>query len=419
VGREDPVRTLRTHRGASDRDARGRGGLVEELARAYRDERARSIAILGRVLGDLDLAEDAVQDAFVRAAERWPRDGVPRNPGAWIVTTARNRAIDRIRREQTLARKTELLARAEELPDDEEATIPDERLELIFACCHPALAQEAQVALTLSLVGGLETPEIARAFLVPEPTLAQRLVRAKRKIRDAGIPLRVPPEHLLPERLRTVLATIYLVFNAGYGPPVRRELCGEAIRLAAVLATLMPDEAEVHGLHALLLLQDARRDARLSPGGDLVLLAEQDRALWDRDEVEQGRQALERALPLRRPGRYQIQAAIASLHFEEETDWPQIALLYGRLAELSPSPVVELNRAVAIAMADGPEPALEIVDGLAGLERYHLWHSTRAELLRRLGRDEEATAAYTRALELAPSETERAFLQGRLATATL
>jgi RNA polymerase sigma-70 factor (ECF subfamily) len=419
VGREDPVRTLRTHRGASDRDARGRGGLVEELARAYRDERARSIAILGRVLGDLDLAEDAVQDAFVRAAERWPRDGVPRNPGAWIVATARNRAIDRIRREQTLARKTELLARAEELPDDEEATIPDERLELIFACCHPALAQEAQVALTLSLVGGLETPEIARAFLVPEPTLAQRLVRAKRKIRDAGIPLRVPPEHLLPERLRTVLATIYLVFNAGYGPPVRRELCGEAIRLAAVLATLMPDEAEVHGLHALLLLQDARRDARLSPGGDLVLLAEQDRALWDRDEVEQGRQALERALPLRRPGRYQIQAAIASLHFEEETDWPQIALLYGRLAELSPSPVVELNRAVAIAMADGPEPALEIVDGLAGLERYHLWHSTRAELLRRLGRDEEATAAYTRALELAPSETERAFLQGRLATATL
>jgi RNA polymerase sigma-70 factor (ECF subfamily) len=419
VGREDPVRTLRTHRGASDRDARGRGGLVEELARAYRDERARSIAILGRVLGDLDLAEDAVQDAFVRAAERWPRDGVPRNPGAWIVATARNRAIDRIRREQTLARKTELLARAEELPDDEEATIPDERLELIFACCHPALAQEAQVALTLSLVGGLETPEIARAFLVPEPTLAQRLVRAKRKIRDAGIPLRVPPEHLLPERLRTVLATIYLVFNAGYGPPVRRELCGEAIRLAAVLATLMPDEAEVHGLHALLLLQDARRDARLSPGGDLVLLAEQDRALWDRDEVEQGRQALERALPLRRPGRYQIQAAIASLHFEEETDWSQIALLYGRLAELSPSPVVELNRAVAIAMADGPEPALEIVDGLAGLERYHLWHSTRAELLRRLGRDEEATAAYTRALELAPSETERAFLQGRLATATL
>jgi RNA polymerase sigma-70 factor (ECF subfamily) len=220
-----------------------------------------------------------VQDAFVRAAERWPRDGVPRNPGAWIVATARNAAIDRIRREQTLRRKTELLARAEELPEDEEAVIHDERLELIFACCHPALAPEAQVALTLSLVGGLTTPEIARAFLVPEQTLAQRLVRAKRKIRDAGIPLRVPPEHVLPDRLRTVLATIYLVFNAGYGPPVRRDLCGEAIRLAAVLATLMPDDPEVHGLHALLLLQDARRDARISPAGELVLLREQDRTL--------------------------------------------------------------------------------------------------------------------------------------------
>jgi RNA polymerase sigma-70 factor, ECF subfamily len=355
-----------------------------------------------------------VQDAFVRAAERWPRDGVPTNPGAWIVTTARNAAIDRIRREQTLARKTELLARVEELPDDEEATIPDERLELIFACCHPALAAEAQVALTLSLVGGLTTPEIARAFLLPEPTLAQRLVRAKRKIRDAGIPLRVPPEHLLPDRLRTVLATIYLVFNAGYGPPVRRELSAEAIRLAAVLATLMPDEAEAHGLHALVLLQDARREARVSPGGELVLLDEQDRGLWDRGEIEQGRSALERALPLRRSGPYQLQAAIASLHHEEPTDWTQIALLYGRLAELSPSPVVELNRAVAVAMADGPEPGLEIVDGLTGLERYHLWHSTRAELLRRLGRDEEAGAAYSRALELAPSETERTFLRDRL-----
>jgi RNA polymerase sigma-70 factor, ECF subfamily len=415
VGREDPRRDVRHDRGAP-----GGHGLrddvgIEELARAYRDERARSIAILGRVLGDLDLAEDAVQDAFVRAAERWPRDGAPRNPGAWIVTTARNAAIDRIRREQTLTRKTELLARAEGLPDDEETVIPDERLELIFACCHPALAPEAQVALTLSLVGGLETPEIARAFLVPEATLAQRLVRAKRKIRDAAIPLRVPADHLLPERLRVVLATIYLVFNAGYGPPVRRELCGEAIRLAAVLATLMPDEAEAHGLHALLLLQDARRDARVSPAGELILLGDQDRGLWDIDEIEQGRQALERALSRRRPGPYQLQAAIASLHYDEPTDWTQIALLYGRLAELSPSPVVELNRAVAVAMADGPEPGLEIVDALSGLERYHLWHSTRAELLHRLGRDEEAVAAYSRALELAPSETERTFLQGRLA----
>jgi RNA polymerase sigma-70 factor (ECF subfamily) len=344
-----------------------------------------------------------VQDAFVKAAERWPRDGVPSKPGAWIVATARNRAIDRIRREETLARKTELLARAEQIPSDEEAVIPDERLELIFACCHPALAAEAQVALTLSLVGGLTTPEIARAFLLPEATLAQRLVRAKRKIRDAGIPLRVPPEHLLPERLRTALATIYLVFNAGYGPPVRRELCGEAIRLAAVLATLMPDEAEAHGLHALLLLQDARRDARVSPEGDLVLLGEQDRSLWDVDQIDQGRRALERALALRLPGPYQLQAAIASLHFDETTDWRQIALLYGRLAKLNPSPVVELNRAVAVAMAEGPDRGLELVDALTGLERYHLWHSTRAELLHRLGRDEEATSAYARALELAPS----------------
>ncbi len=334
------------------------------------------------------------------------------------MATARNRAIDRIRRERTLARKTELLARAAELPADEEAVIPDERLELIFACCHPALAPEAQVALTLSLVGGLTTPEIARAFLTPEPTLAQRLVRAKRKIRDAGIPLRLPPEHLLPERLRTVLAVIYLVFNAGYGPPVRRELCAEAVRLAAVLATLMPDEAEAHGLHALLLLQDARRDARTSPGGELVLLGEQDRSLWDAAEIEQGRRALERALSLRRSGPYQVQSAIASLHYAEETNWPQIALLYGRLAELTPSPVIELNRAVAVAMAEGPESGLEIVDALTELERYHLWHSTRAELLSRLGQDDEAAAAYSRALELAPSETEREFLRGRLAASS-
>jgi RNA polymerase sigma-70 factor (ECF subfamily) len=356
-----------------------------------------------------------VQDAFTTAIERWPRDGVPRNPGAWIVATARNRAIDRIRRERTLARKTELLARVEQLEDDEEATIPDERLELIFACCHPALAPEAQVALTLSLVGGLTTPEIARAFLVPEPTLAQRLVRAKRKIRDAAIPLRVPPEHVLPERLRTVLAVVYLVFNAGYGPPVRRELCAEAIRLASLLATLMPDEAEVHGLHALVLLQDARRDARLAPNGSLVLLDEQDRALWDRQEIAQGRAALERALPLRLPGPYQLQAAIASLHADAATDWPQIALLYGRLLERTPSPVVELNRAVAVAMADGPERGLALLEGIEGLDGYYLLHAARADLLRRAGRD--PAAAYEQAHALAPSEVERDFLRGRIEAA--
>ncbi|HEX7527390.1 MAG TPA: sigma-70 family RNA polymerase sigma factor, partial [Gaiellaceae bacterium] len=326
MGRENPLRPRREDRDQTRRRPH-RSRRIDDVARAFRDERARCIAILGRVLGDLDLAEDAVQDAFAIALQRWPRDGTPTNPGAWIVTTARNRAIDRIRREQTLARKTELLARAAQLPDDEDTTIPDERLELIFACCHPALAAEAQVALTLSLLGGLTTPEIARAFLVPEPTLAQRLVRAKRKIRDAGIPLRVPPEHLLPERLRSVLAVIYLVFNAGYGPPVRMELCAEAIRLALLLATLMPDEAEVHGLHALVLLQDARRDARVTPGGDLVLLDDQDRRLWDTAEIEQGRAALLRALPLRRPGPYQLQAAIAAAHSEDERDWLRIALL--------------------------------------------------------------------------------------------
>jgi RNA polymerase sigma-70 factor, ECF subfamily len=355
-----------------------------------------------------------VQDAFVAAAERWPRDGTPASPGAWIVATARNRAIDRIRREQTLARKTELLARVQALPDDEEAIVPDERLELIFACCHPALAADAQVALTLSLVGGLTTPEIARAFIVPEATLAQRLVRAKRKIRDAGIPLRVPAEHLLPERLRTVLAAIYLVFNAGYGPPVRRELCAEAIRLALLLATLMPDEAEVHGLHALLLLQDARRDARLSSAGELVLLADQDRSRWDAEEIAQGRAALERALALRLPGPYQLQAAIAALHAEEETDWSEIALLYSRLLDFAPSPVVELNRAAAVALAHGAEAGLALVDSIAVLDDYYLLHSTRADLLRRLGRSEEAARAYDRALELAPSEPERAFLRERL-----
>ncbi|HZR94784.1 MAG TPA: sigma-70 family RNA polymerase sigma factor [Gaiellaceae bacterium] len=414
MGAADPGRAARPRRDPS-RDRPHRRPLVDDLVRAFRDERARSIAILGRVLGDLDLAEDAVQDAFLRAAERWPHDGVPANPGAWIVATAKNSAIDRIRRAQTLARKTELLARAVEVPETETSTIPDERLELVFACCHPALAADAQVALTLSLVGGLATPEIARAFLVPEATLAQRLVRAKRKIRDAGIPLRIPPEHLLPERLRTVLATIYLIFNAGYGPPVRRDLCAEAIRLALLLATLMPDEAEAHGLHALLLFQDARRDARVSGDGELVLLDDQDRSLWDHAEIEQGRAALERALALRMPGPYQLQAAIASLYADDEVDWQQVALLYARLAELTPSPVVELNRAVAVAFAAGAESGLALVDEIEGLDGYYLFHAARADLLRRLERVEAARSAYAQARSLAPTDVERAFIERRLA----
>jgi RNA polymerase sigma-70 factor, ECF subfamily len=338
---------------------------------------------------------------------------MPANPGAWLTTTARNRAIDRLRRERTFAAKAHLVAAPEAVEDDlAETTFPDERLELLFTCCHPALAVDAQVALTLRTLGGLQTPEIARAFLVPEPTMAQRLVRAKKKIRAAGIPFRVPPPHLLPERLTAVLAVVYLIFNEGYGG--RTDLAGEAIRLGVALAELMPDEPEAHALLALMLLHDARRAARYTPDGDLVLLDDQDRRLYDRTKIDAGRLSLDRAMALHGRGPYVLQAAIASLHADEPRDWREIEALYAELARLTRSPVVELNRAVAVAETDGADAGLRLVEALE-LPDYRYFHATRGELLRRLGRHTEAHAAFARALELTPGEPERRFLERRLA----
>jgi RNA polymerase sigma-70 factor (ECF subfamily) len=410
----------------------------DAIRRLIRDEYGRILAALIATLRDIELAEDVLQDAVVTALERWPTEGLPRNPAAWITTAARNRAIDKLRRDLNFERKKAVIAAIEAMrgtsgdPDMLTGDIPDERLKLMFTCCHPALPKEAQVALTLGTLGGLTTPEIAAAFLVPLVTMQQRLVRAKRKIREAGLPFDVPSPQHIPERLDAVLAVIYLIFNAGYSAPdgddlMRPDLCTEAIRLGEVLCDLLANEralsedAEALGLLALMLLHDARRGARQTETGELVLLDEQDRSSWDRDQIERGVQILDHALTLRHGGPYQIQAAIAALHAEapssEATDWKQIALLYGALMRHLPTPVVALNHAVAVAMSDGLEIGLDMIDRLSArgqLDRYHLFHAARADLMRRLGWMPEARAAYQRALDLCQNKAERAFLQRRL-----
>jgi RNA polymerase sigma-70 factor (ECF subfamily) len=385
---------------------------------AFREHWGRVLAALIGFLGDFELAEEAAQEAFAIAAERWPRDGVPGNPAAWLLTTGRNRAINRIHRERVLADKTRLLdvpvATSDAAAIGDDAAIPDERLELIFTCCHPALATEAQVALTLRTLGGLTTEQIAHAFLMPDATMAQRLVRAKRKIKAAGIPFRVPDGDALPERLASVLAVVYLIFNQGYSnPPAHGELAAEAISLGRALAELLPDAPEVHGLLALMVLHDARRGARFRDG-ELVLLADQDRALWDDARIAEGRALLDRALTLRGRGPYFLQAAIASAHAEDPPDWPRLAALYGELGRLTGSPVVELNRAIAVAEVEGPQAALALVDALP-LEDFHYLHATRGELLRRLGDEAGARDAYRCALALVHDDAERRLLERRLA----